>query len=193
MPAGYPEYLGLTGYELLGSESVRLGLATHFVPSGDLPGIIERLQNPPSRLSREKTDALEQIGKWIEPFTIQDIPAKPEMDEWVRTYLNGKDSLPGLLEDLRQCTLFSDLCQGIFHRLSERSPMALTVTLQLLRHNQGRPIEEVFQVDLKASRFLLNHPDYLEGVRARLIDKDDRPWWRPDRIEEVGEIRLDPS
>ena len=53
-------------------------------------------------------------------------------------------------------------------------------------------MEEVFEMDLKASRFLLNHPDYLEGVRARLIDKDDRPRWQPDRLEEVEEILLDP-
>ncbi len=42
----------------------------------------------------------------------------------------------------------------------------------------------------KALRFLLNHPDFLEGVRARLIDKDDRPRWKPDSIETVGRIDL---
>jgi enoyl-CoA hydratase len=190
-PPGYPEYLGLTGYEALGAESVRLGLATHLVPSADLPRIIERLRHPAAGLSRDKEGALGQVRQWIAPFTIQGIPAQPEVDQWVRTYLDGKDSLPGLLEDLRQCSLFNDLCQGIFQRLSERSPTALSLTLQLLRHNQGRPMEEVFQVDLKASRFLLSHPDYLEGVRARLLDKDDRPRWQPDRIEEVGDIRLE--
>lgn len=190
-PPGYPEYLGLTGYEVQGPESVRLGLATHLVHSGDLPGLIERLKNLPAKLPRNKAEALEQITAVIEPFIIRNIPPKPEMDDWVRTTLAGKDSIPTLLEELRQCSLFSDLCQGIFQRLSERSPTALTVTLQLLRHNQGRPLEEVFEMDLKASRFLLNHPDYLEGVRARLIDKDDRPRWQPDRFEEVGEIRLE--
>ncbi len=75
-------------------------------------------------------------------------------------------------------------------RLSERSPTALMVTLQLLRHNKGRPIEEVLAADLKAARFLLNHPDFLEGVRARLIDKDDQPRWKPDSIETVERIDL---
>jgi enoyl-CoA hydratase/carnithine racemase len=191
-PPGYPEYLGLTGYEVQGPECVRLGLATRLVLSGDLPGLIERLKNLPAGLPRDKAEALGKITAAIEPLIIEDIPPKPEMDDWVRATLAGKDSIPDLLEDLRQCSLFSDLCQGIFQRLSERSPTALTVTLQLLRHNQGRPLEEVFEMDLKASRFLLNHPDYLEGVRARLIDKDDRPQWRPDRLEDVGEILLDP-
>ena len=36
-PPGYPEYLALTGYELAGAECVRLGLATHLVPSARLP------------------------------------------------------------------------------------------------------------------------------------------------------------
>ncbi len=191
-PPGYPEYLGLTGYEVQGTESVRLGLATHLVFSGDLPGLMERLKNLPAGFPGDKVEALGQITAVIEPFIAKDIPPRPEMDDWVRTTLAGKDSIPELLEDLRQCSLFSDLCQGIFQRLSERSPTALTVTLQLLRHNQGRTLEEVFAMDLKASRFLLNHSDYLEGVRARLIDKDDRPRWRPDRLEDVGEIHLDP-
>ena len=52
-------------------------------------------------------------------------------------------------------------------------------------------MEKVFEADLKAAYFLLNHPDFLEGVRARLIDKDDSPHWLPDSIEKVGKIDLD--
>jgi enoyl-CoA hydratase/carnithine racemase len=190
-PPGYPEYLALTGYEAIGAECVRLGLATHLVPARDLPEIIENLTHPPAGLNPEKALAIRQISASLKPFTIREIPGKPEMDDWVRTYLAGKASLPGLLDDLRQCSLFSDLCEGIFQRLSERSPTALTVTLQLLRRNQSRPLTEVFAADLQAAKFLLTHPDFLEGIRARLIDKDDRPRWQPDRIEEVGEIRLE--
>jgi enoyl-CoA hydratase len=190
-PSGYPEFLGLTGYEALGPECLRLGLATHLVQARDLPAIVENLTRLPAGLDPGKTGAIRPIAAALEPFASGEILPKPEMDEWVKTYLDRKDSLPGLLDDLRQCGLFSDLCQGIFQRLSERSPTALAVTLKLLRRNQGLPLEEVFAADLQASRLLLNHPDFLEGVRARLLDKDDRPRWQPERIEDVGEIGVE--
>jgi len=44
---------------------------------------------------------------------------------------------------------------------------------------------EVFRSDLSATRFIINHPDFLEGVRARILDKDDNPQWQPDAIEKV--------
>ena len=54
--------------------------------------------------------------------------------------------------------------------------------------NVHRAIEEVFQADLASARFILNHPDYVEGVRARLVDKDDNPRRQPGEIEAVGDF-----
>jgi enoyl-CoA hydratase len=189
-PPGYPEYLGLTGYEMVGSECVRVGFATHLVDSKDRGLIIRLLESESGELHNEKAEAVKQITTLLEPLSQKDILRKPEMDDWVKTYFDGKTSIVSMLEDLRQCSIFNDLCDGVFHRLSERSPTALMVTLQLLRHNQGQQIEDVFRSDLKAARFILSHPDYLEGVRARLIDKDDAPLWQPDSIEKVGSIDL---
>ena len=189
-PPGYPEYLGLTGYEMIGSECVRVGFASHLIAFKDTGLIIQLLESESGGLHNEKSEAVKQITSLLEPFLQKDIPHKPEMDDWVKTYFDGRTSIVSMLEDLRQCSIFSDLCDGVFHRLSERSPTALMVTLQLLRHNEGQQIEDVFRADLKAARFILSHPDYLEGVRARLIDKDDVPLWQPDSIEKVGSIDL---
>jgi enoyl-CoA hydratase len=62
----------------------------------------------------------------------------------------------------------------------------------LLRHNEGRPLEEVFAAETRAARFIIRYPDYLEGIRARILDKDDVPHWRPFTIEEVAlpEVKL---
>jgi enoyl-CoA hydratase/carnithine racemase len=79
----------------------------------------------------------------------------------------------------------------VFRRLGERSPTALAVTLQLLRANEGRTLPEVFHREALAAHFLVSHPDYLEGIRARIIDKDDRPRWQPGTIEAVGAIAGD--
>lgn len=190
-PPGYPEYLGLTGYGITGAECVRLGFASHLVASAHLPRIIKRLETGSWELSQKPSKAAEQIIAILDPFLDKSgIPGKPKEDDWVKTYFSGKTSLIDMLEELRQCSLFSNLCDGVFSRLSERSPTALMVTFQLLRHNKGRPLAEVFEADLKAARFLYSHPDFLEGVRARLLDKDDQPRWRPDSIEKVGKIDL---
>lgn len=189
-PAGYPEYLGLTGYEMIGSECVRVGFATHLMASKDVPKIMKHIKSASGDLSKEKPQALRQIIALLEPFLCRDLPRKPEMDDWVKTYFAGKTSVTEILEELRQCSLFSDLCNGVFARLSERSPTALMVTLKLLRHNEGRPMEEVFMADLRAARFLLGHSDFLEGVRARLTDKDDRPQWQPESLDKVEAIDL---
>ncbi len=190
-PRGYPEYLGLTGYEMVGAEALRLGLATHLLKSERMSELIAALERHSASLSGSRAQAAEDLLTEIDHFFDKGTSAKPEMDEWVATYFSGKSSMVEIMESLRQCTIQINLCDGVFNRLAERSPTAVVLTLQLLRHNEGRPIEEVFQADLKAATFIVAHPDYVEGVRARLVDKDDNPQWQPKTIEEVGTLDVD--
>jgi len=62
----------------------------------------------------------------------------------------GQMGFTGLSEYSQQ----NELCEEALKRLSERSPTALVFTLNLLRQNEGRPIEGVFRADLKAARFI---------------------------------------
>jgi len=187
-PAGYPEYLGLTGYEMNGTETVRVGFATHLSPSDRLPELINILEGYKSNLPSSRNLAAKQLALALDPFFKKDIVANTDMDEWVSTYFKGKSSLVDIIESLKQCSIQTRLCDQVFERLAERSPTALAVTLKLLRHNEHRPLEEVFQTELSAARFILNHPDYVEGVRARLVDKDDNPRWQPDKIEAIKDL-----
>ena len=187
-PKGYPEYLALTGYELLGAECVRLGLATHLAAAARWPELREALKNCAGDLPADKGDAVAQLKSVLGPFATSDIPPKPELDAWVAEHFAGEKSLRETMAALKQCTLELNLCQEVFRRLGERSPTALAVTLQLLRANEGRPIQEVFQREALAAHFMISHPDYLEGIRARIIDKDDRPRWQPGTIEAVGAL-----
>jgi enoyl-CoA hydratase/carnithine racemase len=189
-PPGYPEYLGLTGYEMIGSECVRVGYASHLIDARRTYELQELLRANAGDLSLEKSEAIRQIDTLLLPLVHKTISTKPEMDDWVEAYFAGRTSVVDMVEDLKQCSIQSHLCDGVFQRLSERSPTALVVTLKLLRHNERLPMEQVFEADLKAARFILSYPDYVEGVRARLIDKDDNPHWQPDRIEKVGRIDL---
>ena len=184
-PPGYPEYLTLTGYELLGAECVRLGLATHLVEAARLPELRQALKNCAGELPADKPGAVAHLEQVVASFARRDIAPNPDLDAWVAARFAGKRSLGEIMAALKQCSLELRRCEDVWRRLGERSPTALAVTLQLLRANEGRPLPEVFHREALAAHFMITHPDYLEGIRARIIDKDDQPRWQPHTIEKL--------
>jgi enoyl-CoA hydratase/carnithine racemase len=190
-PPGYPEYLALTGVELQGADCVRLGLATHLVDSTRLPELREALNHCAVGLPADKPGAVKKLELALAPFTRRDIPPNPELDAWVAEHFAGKVSLKKIMAALNQCRQDQIFCAEARRRLEERSPTALAVTLQLLRANEGRPLPEVFHREALAAHFMITHPDYLEGIRARLIDKDDQPRWQPPTIEAIRHLAGD--
>jgi enoyl-CoA hydratase len=189
-PPGYPEYLALTGYDMAGGECVRLGLATHLVRSARLSGLRQALEEFAAKPFPNREEAREELRSLIASLAATPPPPRPEMDAWVAEHFAGKSSLQEIMASLRQCSVQHHLCQDVFQSISERSPTALVLTLKLLRHNEGRPLQEVFAAEYDAARFMIHHPDYLEGIRARLLDRDDHPRWQPATIEEVGPLEV---
>lgn len=184
-PKGYPEYLGLTGYYMEGIECVRLGFATHFMNSKDIEQLIAVLEQYQPEGVLDKKALQQKIIEEISKYLDFNIPANRDMDNWVATYFAGKSDLNEILETLSNCRPQQNLCGDVFTSIAERSPTALVLTLKLLRHNEGRPLPEVFDAELKAALYISRHPDYVEGVRARLVDRDDKPCWKPDKISQV--------
>ena len=185
---GYPEFLGLTGYELLGSECVRIGLADCLIPSTRFAEALDAVIERSSELPSDRKAASAKLTEILIPFMQSDIPAKKEMDRWVETYFSGRTSVLDLLKDLKTCSDQNDLCEGVFARISERSPLAVVTTLQCLRRDEHKDLAEVYESDLSVARFLMTQHDFREGVRARLIDKDDRPHWDPESFEEASRL-----
>lgn len=189
-PPGYPEFLALTGYEVQGVEAVRLGLATDFAPVPRVPHIVAALADfsLPLPGNRRSAAALlrAELGFLVEKPNF--LPC--DLDPWVARHFQGKKTLPELIGSLSSCSLESLVCREVFARLAERSPTALALTLMLLRHNEGKPLAQVFAAEAQAAAFIIRHPDYLEGIRARLLDKDDQPRWSPATIEDLETLNF---
>ncbi|MGP8050308.1 MAG: enoyl-CoA hydratase/isomerase family protein [Desulfobaccales bacterium] len=193
-PPGYPEYLALTGYEALGGECLRLGLATHLARSARLQDLLEDLVKIGARLapgSLGREEAASQVRAGLPDYARQDVPPRPELDAWVARHFAGRESLGEIVASLSQCSQELDICGEALRRISERSPTALALTLKLLRANRGRPLPEVLAREARAARLMVQQPDYLEGIRARLIDRDDRPRWQPARLSDLGELAVE--
>jgi enoyl-CoA hydratase len=69
--------------------------------------------------------------------------------------------------------------------LRQKSPTSLKVTLRALREGARLSFDDCMRMEYRlACRFMQGH-DFFEGVRALLIDKDNKPDWRPATLETV--------
>jgi len=78
--------------------------------------------------------------------------------------------------------------------LAARSPTSLEAILQSHRAaRRARDVGQVLAIDFALACYLVRQPDFAEGVRAVLVDKDQRPRWSPAdfggvRVEAIREL-----
>jgi enoyl-CoA hydratase len=70
--------------------------------------------------------------------------------------------------------------------LGKVSSTSLKVTLRNLRDSAsfGR-VEQAFQQDYRIALACVAGHDFIEGIRATIVDKDRKPKWQPARLEDV--------
>jgi enoyl-CoA hydratase len=99
---GYPEFLGLTGYDMMGAECVRIGLANCLIPASRLADAIEIIKHHAATLPAGRRSAAARLQEHLNPLEEKDIPANPEMDQWVEGLQHTQRSLRrGLQKALR--------------------------------------------------------------------------------------------
>jgi enoyl-CoA hydratase/carnithine racemase len=67
----------------------------------------------------------------------------------------------------------------------------LKVTLEQVRRGAAMPLADCLRMELGMVRSALAHGDFAEGIRALLIDKDNKPRWNPRRLEAVTPAMVD--
>jgi enoyl-CoA hydratase len=165
LPGAVGWYLGLTGVRISGAAAVECGLATHFVHAADLPALEEAL-----------------TGSGTDPTGI---PARFAVTA-------PASELAGHRAAIERCFSTPDL-DGVRERLAveadrewaadtlavldRASPMSLAITVDLLRAGAGSTLEDCLTRELALARRTAREPDFHEGVRAVLLDKDHRPLW----------------
>ena len=173
LPGRVGQFMALTGARLDGSECRFLELATHYVPQAALPDLLERLAKTPAR-------AAGVAGQ----FAVTPPPARIEANLPLIAKLFAPESLEEVFAGLEADG--SEWATTELATLRAKSPLSCKVSLRLLREGAER---ESFADEMRAeyalaSRVVRTH-DFVEGVRALLIDKDNAPDWRPPVPEAV--------
>jgi len=173
------QYLALTGARLNGAECLRLRLATHYLPSDRLEDAKERIIAQPFR-----------VEAILDELSETDIPDAPIMDRLQQIDRCFKsDRLEEILEALDdEAALGDGWAAKEAQTIRKKSPMACKVTLKLLVESpyQLHFVDEM-RMEYGIMVRLIRHPDFREGVRALLIDKDNAPNWRPTNPAVIGD------
>jgi enoyl-CoA hydratase len=179
LPGRVGQFLALTGTRLDGAECLALGLATHYVPSLALDDVKARIAAEPQR-----------IAEWLDEAAAPAPAAKIAAHKSDIDRLFAADDYEEIL-----AALAADggaWAKAQLETLRGKSPQACKVSLRLLYDGglmQGFA-DEMRQEYAAASRVVQRH-DFVEGVRALLVDKDNRPAWDPPTPEGVTQHLID--
>ena len=170
LPGALGMYLGLTGARLLGADAVHAGIATHYVPRTHMSAL-------GAALARDGVASVAVFAQALPPFTLA-----PQREAIDRCF--GADGVRAIIGRLE--AEGSDWAAATLATLRAHSPTALLFSFEAIRAGAGRTLLECLAAELALTRQVSVHPDFAEGVRAMVVDKDRTPRWTPSRVEEVG-------
>jgi enoyl-CoA hydratase len=174
LPGEVGTYLGLTGARMQGADGVNAGLATHFVPR-------ERLATLADELARDGIAALARHAAPPPGFSLD--PYRSAID-----HCFGATDVPGILSMLE--AEGSQWARETVGTLRTVSPSALCWTLAAIRRGADLSLSQCLDAEFALTRTTMRHPDFAEGVRAMVVDKDRKPRWSPPRIEDVDPAEI---
>ncbi|MDT0507200.1 enoyl-CoA hydratase/isomerase family protein [Novosphingobium sp. MMS21-SN21R] len=173
------QYLALTGARLDGAECVWAGLATHYLPAENLPAAKARIA--------ADAGAIPTILRELSA-----VPPEPKIAAHAadieRLFASNRyeDILAALEAD------GSDFAQATLKTLATKSPQTCKVALRQLSTSLTLPdFAANMAMEYRISARVLTLPDFAEGVRAVIVDKDNAPKWSPATPEGVTDDLLD--
>ena len=179
LPGRTGQFLALTGHRLDGAECLTLGLATHYLTSDRIEDAKARIAAEPQRIA-----------------AILDELASPSPDAKI---LAHRDSIDRLFASDTLETVFEaleadpgDWAQQQIALLRTKSPQTMKVSLRLLHEGATMPtFEDEMRQEYAVGAHVVQRHDFLEGVRAVIVDKDNAPAWNPPTPEGVTDHIID--
>jgi enoyl-CoA hydratase len=182
-PGRIGRYLGLTGARVGAADALYCGFATHYVPRERVGELVSALAISDS------------IDETLAGFTADPGPApiaqrRPAIDRCF-----AGDTVEAILDALRREAAGggADAAWAGETRagLVTKSPTSLKVTLRQLITGRDYEIEEALALEYRLTQHVMAGHDFYEGVRAVLVDKDQKPRWDPPTLAAVNERLVD--
>lgn len=171
-PGQLGTHLGLTAGSVGPGDALLVGLADHYVPSEALPELVAALA---------EQDPADAVARFAEPAPEAPLAADRG---WIDSAY-ARDSAPEIVAALQERP--EQAAQQAAQRIGRKSPTSVALTLEAVRRAATLPgLREALEQEYRLALRVFAGPDFREGVRAQVIDKDRNPAWTPPTLQEVG-------
>ena len=169
-------WLALSGQRIGQGDALALGLATHAVDHSDHEALIEQWSQGVAA-----DVAIASFARRPEPLTLM-------MEQSRIAILFAAPTVEAILERLERDG--SDFAVNAAQMLRARSPSALKFAHRAQREGKSLTLQDCLKMEYRVALRALTAPDFREGVRAVLIDKDAKPAWQPPSLAALDEAAI---
>jgi enoyl-CoA hydratase len=174
-PGSVGTHLLLTGERMSAADALYAGLADTHIPTSSLEGL-------PSALAECRSTA--EARTTLNKMAVQSAAGKLETARtWIDHCYNA-DKIEDIMRRLRDSP--EDQARAALDIIGKASPTSLKVTFRNLRDAaKFNRVEQSFQQDYRIALACIAGHDFIEGIRAAIVDKDRNPAWHPAQLEDV--------
>ncbi|MGE0044232.1 MAG: enoyl-CoA hydratase/isomerase family protein [Hyphomonadaceae bacterium] len=187
LPGEVGAWLALTGARLKAADCVEAGVATHYVPSELLGAVVAQIAgaagaHDPSAALSSGLDALTESAGRPKELTGEN---RALIDR-----LFAHDRVEAIVAALEADG--SDWAKAQLETLKTKSPQTMKVALRQVRTGaQLTDFADAMRMEYRIGAHVVGRHDFIEGVRAVIVDKDNAPKWSPKTLEGVTDAMLD--
>lgn len=181
LPGEIGMFLGLTGYRLKIGDALYAGVIDAFVPRADWPSL---------RAALGRVASKDEAGALIKQAEKDPGQSALAQNRALIDRCFAGTSVEGILAALD--AEGSDFAKAQAAAIRTKSPTSLKVAYQQIRRGKFMDFEDVMTMEYRMASACMVGRDFFEGVRAVVIDKDNKPAWQPATLEALTTGDLDP-
>ncbi|MDK9556279.1 enoyl-CoA hydratase/isomerase family protein [Marinobacter sp. M216] len=187
LPGRIGLFMGLTGARLNITDTIRIGLADMVLLPEDREPLLGQLQD--QRWTGEPAADDNRLFRLLNQMHAPDYRSLErsnlEQHEQDIARLSAGDELPEIVDQLLSAEIDSEWWNACMSNLRGGCPVSAWLVWTQLQKAQQMSLKDVFRMELAMAMECTRRPDLPEGVRARLVDKDQRPTWSFNSVAEV--------
>lgn len=173
-------FLALVGHRLKGADCYHAGIATHLCPADQVGNLKNDLLNSNNTAEQIK----DILDSYTAKFSIPKFSLEPDLG--LIDQMCAADSVEQILENFKANRDSSKLAARCVETVGKLSPTSMKIThRQMTAGRRLATLKECLEMEFKMVVRCCIYPDFYEGVRALLVDKDNSPKWSPATLEEV--------